>query len=321
MTALSDQGCNVYAFNFSPPASQDRFFASQLAEKLNFNYAEYDFKTGANWSQMMAEAWKDRREKITETVPKKSWLVWSGDGGSVGAGFVYLDRDIAKIGTAGTVDDIVSAYIKKNGLYFPFRMLTKFVREKIKNFIFFGIKNEMDRLNSSDFVRALHLFLMVNDQRRHLDQHFENLDIHNIGFHLPFFDSFFLESVFALPISYCLCHEFYMDWFALFPESARSVPWQTYPGHKPCPISFSQNLHYQWAVSPTIKDNKQLLKQKKMAKSFIKTYFNRSYPSNILNGNALLFAAFLQYLNIRNHEHLFSIAKNYIFAWKKENSL
>ncbi len=314
-TALYDQGRNVHAFNFSPPASQDRLFASQFADKLNLNYTEYDFQPGADWSQMIADACKDKSKK-RKAFPQKPQFVWSGDGGSVGVGFVYLDKEIAEAGINGTVNEMISAYIERSGFYFPYRILKATIRNKIKNLVFNGIKDEIGRINCSNILRSLHLFLMVNDQRRHLDQHFENLDMHNIGFHLPFFDSFFLESVFALPISYCLCHEFYMDWFNMFPEYARSVPWQTYPGHKPCPVSFSQDLHYQWA-KPAFKDRKQILRQKEMAISFIKRYFKGSYPSKILSGNTLLLASILQYLNLRNCQHIFSTANYYISAWKK----
>jgi hypothetical protein len=77
---------------------------------------------------------------------------------------------------------------------------------------------------------------MLNDQRRKLSAHFENLDLHRLELQLPFFDGAFLESVIATPLDWCLRHQFYVKMLPLFPPAVTEVPWQAYPGHQPCPL-------------------------------------------------------------------------------------
>jgi hypothetical protein len=87
---------------------------------------------------------------------------------------------------------------------------------------------------------------MHNDQRRHLAAHFEDIDLHRMEFHLPFFDGQFLELIMSVPVDACLGHRFYMSWLSGFPDLVRSTPWQTYPGHVPCPLPIPAELRYQW---------------------------------------------------------------------------
>jgi asparagine synthase (glutamine-hydrolysing) len=39
-----------------------------------------------------------------------------------------------------------------------------------------------------------------------------------------------------------------MDWFERLPAIARHTPWQTYPGHVPCPLQDSNSFDYQWTT-------------------------------------------------------------------------
>src|SRR5439155_551720 len=112
-----------------------------------------------------------------------------------------------------------------------------------------GIREELDDLRCADPGRSLHLFLLLNDQRRHLAGHFENIDLHRLEFTLPFFDSDFLQSILAVPIDLCVYHQFYVKWLDLFPAAVTSVPWQSYPGHVPCPLPIPPGLHYQWQAA------------------------------------------------------------------------
>src|SRR5439155_1266079 len=44
-------------------------------------------------------------------------------------------------------------------------------------------------------------------------------------------------------------HQFYVKWLDLFPAAVTSVPWQSYPGHVPCPLPIPPGLHYQWQAA------------------------------------------------------------------------
>jgi hypothetical protein len=87
---------------------------------------------------------------------------------------------------------------------------------------------------------------MLNDQRRHLTSKYELIDLHRFEFQVPFFDSRFLEAVYAMPTEWLLYHRFYLKWLKAFPPAVTAVPWQSYPEHEPCPIEISTELSNQW---------------------------------------------------------------------------
>lgn len=318
VTMLKEKGCNVNSFNFSKPKSQDQFFARQLAEKLEIYYKEFDFTTGDDWmiwAVRMAKALSHKKMKIVD-IPERSHLIWSGDGGSVGTGFVYLDHEIVQTAQKSNIREAINVFINHNKLYLAHKIFKKSFRNEFKDLIFNSIQRELIQFDYANLDKAFHLFLMCNDQRRHLDRHFEDMDLHQLEFHLPFFDSFYLEKVLSLPLSYCIGHNFYMKWFQKFPLIARSVPWQTYPGHVPCNLPSSQELDYQWDSSS--RNSKERIQLRKIeAKKILKILFQKISQTSMLNKKILILACILQYYNIKNYEFLLSHAKIFIDFWKK----
>ena len=49
--------------------------------------------------------------------------------------------------------------------------------------------------------RGYHLYLMNNDQRRHLHHHFENIDRYRAEFMMPFYDAEFVKLMLSVPKS------------------------------------------------------------------------------------------------------------------------
>src|SRR5262249_21737162 len=117
----------------------------------------------------------------------------------------------------------------------------------LKGIINQGIREELNSFRCPDPARSFYLFLLLNDQRRKLRHHFENIDLHRLEFQLPFFDSAFLGSIAAIPIDLCLRHKLYVKWLAHFHPSVTSFAWQAYPGHVPCPLPIPPGLAYQWS--------------------------------------------------------------------------
>jgi asparagine synthase (glutamine-hydrolysing) len=102
----------------------------------------------------------------------------------------------------------------------------------------------------------MHLYLMLNDQRRHLAAHFENIDLGCVDFHEPFFDADFLAAILHEPIDPFLRHRFYVGWLKKFPSGVLEAPWQAYPGHVPCPVPAPSDLSYQWSESNNEESNR-----------------------------------------------------------------
>lgn len=110
-----------------------------------------------------------------------------------------------------------------------------------------AMQTELDRFPASlDPARRFFLFLVENDQRTHLDGHFETILEHRQELWTPFLDGDFLTSVLSVPADAGMGHRFYDRWFRTLAPPVWSVPWQTYPGHVPCPVPIPEDLSYQW---------------------------------------------------------------------------
>jgi len=109
-----------------------------------------------------------------------------------------------------------------------------------------GVLAELAELPDVEPARRFHLFLMTNDQRRHLARHFEDIDVNGFELQLPFYDADFLTCVFSIPLDACLRHQLYHRWLDEFSQATRTAPWQTYPGHEPCPLPMPEELVSQW---------------------------------------------------------------------------
>lgn len=247
---LKDLDVSTECFNFSPLNSQDQVFAKKFADKTSarIHLMERGEEAILDFRVQLAKkvSLLVKNKELNVTRPN---ALWSGDGGSVSVGSVYLDKEIVKTARSSSAEKIVDIFTLKNKIFFPAKILkNKKDREGVSSILTQGMLEELDRIKCTDIGQSLFLFLMVNDQRRHLNDFYEDLDIHRLEYQLPFFDSKFLELVFSLPLDYRLDHRFYTEWFSVFPDSVLKTPWQTYPGHVPCPlITDTENkLIYQW---------------------------------------------------------------------------
>lgn len=172
---------------------------------------------------------------------------WSGDGGSVGFGHVYSEPAAIEALRAGQVDAAILRFLSEFKFGVPRGIFTKRAYPRMQAAMFAGIQEEVRSYNPVSRDRWLFIFLLCNEQRHHLRAHFETLDIHRLELILPFFDWEFLAYICSLPIDECLWHGAYNRFFDLLPGSARAVPWQTYPGHAPCPLPMPEDAVTQWS--------------------------------------------------------------------------
>jgi hypothetical protein len=173
----------------------------------------------------------------------------------------------------------------------------------------------LSELHAEDKGRNFALFLMHNDQRRKLTQHFENIDLHRLEFQLPFFDADFLAAVIATPLDWCLGHKFYTKWLSAFPPAVTSVPWQAYPGHEPCPITIPTELAYQWDNSYRAEeDASQHQKVMQQASALLRS---TDFPDQILSKWNLRIATWIHSTGWRNYQYAIEAAETY-YAYSKK---
>jgi hypothetical protein len=276
----------VHTFNLAPPGTLDQELGAQFAKAVGTFHQNtpMDPDSDAKYATTLARAWGSSPARQQQPVPRPQ-LAWSGDGGSVGVGHVYITKEIVDLLRAGNLDSAVQIYLNRERANLLIRLFKSDLAGQLASLPFEGVRQELRALHATDPGRNFYLFLMLNDQRRHLADHFEHIDLHRLELQLPYYDSDFVELMVSSPIDLCLRHGFYNQWLHYMPPSMLSVPWQAYPGHEPCPLPTPENLIYQWGPQTyftnfrgaqkqrLLEDTHQLLK----AKDFPRTLLNKSY--------------------------------------------
>jgi hypothetical protein len=241
--ALLTLGKHVTALNFAPEGypSQDEAYAKAVARELGIRLLSIPMPlSGWTWGNLTKQALSALQG--SGACPPK--LVFSGDGGSVGLGAVYLNEQVVSDIRAGKASSVVEEYVSNN-VTISARFVPRCLLVAARAAIGANISTELQASNVEP-GRQWHLFLMNNDQHRHLHEWYENVEEHGVEYALPFFDGQFLEYILSSPLDPFLGHRLYHDLLALFPASLTRAAWQTYPGHLPCPIAPEENSMSQF---------------------------------------------------------------------------
>jgi hypothetical protein len=241
------QGVRVRSFNFSRPRSRDAGLGRAAASSLGTEHHETPRRITSNvrWSALLATASRELSDAIGEQRDKRPG--WAGDGGSVCAGWAYVESAIVDALRNGDDRTAISLHLARHGRNIAGSgvqpRFSKWAEGRVER----AISDELRRFSEArDPARRFFLFMVENDQRRHLDAHFEDILEHRQEVWTPFLDGDVLEILLSVPTDKGARHELYHRWFHLLPQSTWSVAWQTYPGHVPCPLPVADELGYQW---------------------------------------------------------------------------
>lgn len=106
VAALKACGADVYAANFRLPGSQDYVFSEMAAQKMSLaDFSHINFRPlveGDPYGKTAVQEWL-RSKLFLEKHPQRPNVVWTGDGGSVGLGHVYLNADIIQMTREGNI--------------------------------------------------------------------------------------------------------------------------------------------------------------------------------------------------------------------------
>jgi asparagine synthase (glutamine-hydrolysing) len=245
VAALRAENARVYTFNFSLENTQDQAFALAYANKSGAIHHELPTEPGPNWSAVMADAWRTSPRR-QEQMPEHPNVVWTGEGGSVGLGYVYVSPEIVSLLRSGDLDGAIDVYLRQQNKIILTRILDPDLAKQFYGHLHARLRSELEAIRHPDPVRAFYIFLNLNGPRRHLVNHFDSIDKHRLEFQVPFYDSELLEYLTAIAVDPCLYHQFYVKWLTLFDSAVSEVPWQAYPGHVPSPIPIPEDLPDQW---------------------------------------------------------------------------
>jgi hypothetical protein len=318
ITALRCSGAQIHTYNFSFAGAQDRVFAAQFAQIARTIHHEATMtpEVELRFSTMLSNALAS--DSIpADIAPERPRIVWSGDGGSVGAGHVYLTQAMVDLLRTGARDAAVTTYLEQQKAHVPGRLLQPKIGAMLAEMPRQGIAEELDDIRCDDPGRALHLFFLLNDQRRHLGTHFENLDMDRLELQTPFFDSDFLAAVLEIPIDLCLYHGFYMKWLARFPSLATSVPWQTYPGHLPCPLPIPRELLYQWGQQRTPAFDRP--RRRQLLRAAAEMLDAPNFPHETLRKGTLRLATWLSRAMLGDYDYILRHASLYYRYCSRSN--
>lgn len=315
VASLCNQKAHVHTYNFARPDTQDQVLGRYFAERVDVTHREVPKTPGDNvpdYSSLMADA----RGSQTFT-PERPNIAWSGEGGSVALGHVHLGRRIVELMRAGRTDDAIEEFLEKEHVYMSPRLLRPEIFDEVDGIIPQGIREELAERPMADTARGFHLFLMLNDQRRKLAGHFEDIDRHRLEFQLPFFDSEFVEFIISIPVDICLEHKLYVKWLKLFPDPVSAVPWQAYPGHEPCPHTIPDNLAYQWQTDYLTAEKRSV--KSALIKQAAEMLGAKDFPAAILSRKNIHLAALIHRTGWRDYSYIIETAGIFHRYWRKCN--
>ncbi|HOX27207.1 MAG TPA: asparagine synthase-related protein [Candidatus Krumholzibacteria bacterium] len=249
VAGLLDAGRRVNTFNSSYPGSADHVLGEEIARHLGTAHRtdlrdpveslRYTMETFANYARRASVAFP-RSDGRPGSAGR---LLWSGDGGSVLMGHVYLTDDRVRAFAAAPIGlEAVRDVCRGSGSRIVRGSRSAAFREKAHA----EIAAEIDAIACPRPARRLYLYHLLNNQARHLYWHHEQADRSRVELVTPFFDAKLVETIISLPTEWFVRHGFYNDWIGRFGVRADGVPWQVYPGHLPGPHPPRPELRQQW---------------------------------------------------------------------------
>lgn len=250
VASLRSLGIHVKSVNFAPEGSQDLVYGREIAAALGCSHTEIPMSSGGVFDRTRAalRALQPRLEDPRGSSIEPNFI-WSGDGGSVLLGHVYLTEEMIRAAEECKYEQAMDYLIEDQSWYVPRRVLRYAKANTVAQYPRAGLLESLSNQHNEDPGRRLHMMLMATDQRCHMHPHFERIYDHCCDMQLPFFDRRLVEGVIGRPVRPFLEHRFYNRWLALFSSAVTSVPWQAYPGHEACPVEESARaLAYQWTA-------------------------------------------------------------------------
>ncbi len=307
--ALRASECQVVCLNRSDPKSKNYVYAEMLAKRLSCPFHGLPKGDGVWFRKYLAGYLRDLNT-ASEIQLDRPRVLWSGDGGSVGAGAVHLDAEMLAAARTHGDRSGVELLIERNG-YQPSgkKIFSREYRSQVQELYVESLLTEMQRITCEDRGNALFLFLLLNDQRRHMEDIYEHMDLWKIDYNMPFYDGDFCSHLFSVPIDQRLRHVFYNTWLKFFPDPVHNTPWQVYPGHEghQMGLDAEQELLDQWRTKLTAASNKNVTSRARE----LSEVMNRQSRDSPISKFRTFFWGMFHVLGIRDYTRLFRISDTY----------
>jgi len=307
VTALREHGAGVHTVNFALTGTQDQFLGDEFAGQAGTIHRSIPRETGdqvPDYSSLMAGVLKNWDRDC-----ERPSVVWSGEGGSTTLGFVRFTESIVAQMRSGQIDSVIDWFVRDEATQVPTKMFRAHVLDDAMDTVRQGVREELGKFDAADPAWNLYLFLTLSDQARKLTRHFENIDLHRLEFQAPFFDPNLLHAVLASQLDWFLRHRFYHKLLPHFGTVAVRVPWQSYPGHEPCPLPIPPSLTYQWNQEHWA--NERSVKRRNIVARALRLLAESDFPNHILDRRKLRVAAWIHSTGWRDYQYAIEAAETY----------
>lgn len=292
--SLIDCGANISTLNAAQDGSIDLAYGNMAAKYFKTSHHSF-YENECSLGEAITKGVAHVRAHIGKNAGK---LWWSGDGGSVSFGHVYLDE--RSCAAYESLVDLISYLAETNKWKISPRIFRNEYK-KLAQMPLLGIQQEFEQLQAFPPEKHALLFFLFNDQRRHLDAHYEALPTKGFDLILPFFDDRVLSAILNVPSNFLIGHKVYNQLFAETFPSDHQIPWQAYPNHAPCPFVDKLEANNQWSDTAYHRANRK--SQIALASNALKR-FASGKTANVLNPFYVFIAAVITGLGIRDLRHV-----------------
>ena len=131
---------------------------------------------------------------------------------------------------------------------------------------------------------------------------------------LRLFDADLIELVASMPVDYGVRHRLYNAALAHFPRVIKSVAWQTYPGHEPCPIPMPSDAVDQWAGRG--RDIERRSRRAGIVRAATRLARSDGFPASVLDRRYVGAAGLLHWLGRDDYSYVLDYASSFSELWR-----
>lgn len=249
VATLRSAGLQVRTLNFSLAGSLDDAIGARFAKVAGTVHESHPYHAGLDdaYPEMAAQALRERPPAGIQ--PERPALIWAGFGGSALIGQVNIWPEYIALARQGKIAEAVDAFIARKGTAVPRRLFRPRFRRLLESATRDSVMAELAGLNPPDPGRLMELYLLLNPTRSQLHGYFEDVDRYRLEHQVPFFDTEVVATALAIPLDWLQRHQLYHAWLNHLGPAVTTVPWQTYPGHLPCPLPPPPDARPQWELA------------------------------------------------------------------------
>lgn len=304
---LRAQVAEVHTIGFGPEGSADQVLAARAAEALGCRHFQYARGAADFWLRLVQAHQVWLGDAGATLAGPTARLLWTGEGGDRVLAPVNLTEDVIAAMRAGDPERAVGIYMSLEHTGLPRRIFRRQVREQMLARPRLGLLSELERRDAADPASRFHLYVLLNESRRNIQRHYEDLDLARIELVMPFYDSALVERVLHYRLDRFVRHRLYYKLLHHLPGPVAQVPWQAYPGSEPCPLPLPPGVLTQWERWLSREEDEQAWREKLALARGVDTA--PDFPDWLLDWRVLRVGRLLMRLGVRKYAYLFEVAQ------------